>query len=80
MLSGTQRNQPCPDAAENRREGQDQKLRIATLNVGTLTGKGREIAAVMRARKMDILCLQETRWTGDKSKGKARNLGDGCKL
>ena len=80
MLCGTQRNQICPDAATNRREGQNRQVRIALLNVGTLTGKSREIAAVMTARRIDILCLQETRWTGGQSKGKARNLGEGCKL
>ena len=34
----------------------------------------------MVARGVEILCLQEARWTGGKSGGKARNLGDGCKL
>ena len=45
-----------------------------------MTGKGREIAAIMMARGIDILCLQELRWTGGQSGGKARNLGDGVKL
>ena len=52
------------------------KLRAGTLNVGTMTGKGREIADLMERRKMDVLCVQETRWKGDK----ARELGDGYKL
>ena len=34
----------------------------------------------MTRRRIDILRLQETRWTGCKSGGKARNLGDGVKL
>ena len=55
-------------------------MRLASLNIGTLTGKSREISAIMVDRGIDILCLQETRWTGGKSKGKARNIGDGCKL
>ena len=50
------------------------------MNVGMLTGKGREIAVVMTAKKIDILCLQETRGTGGQFMGKARNLGGGCKL
>jgi len=61
-------------------EGQNQHIRVATVNIGTLTAKGREVAAMMKTRKLDILCLKETRWTGGKSKGKARNLGDECKL
>ncbi|KAK3531064.1 hypothetical protein QTP70_008754 [Hemibagrus guttatus] len=51
-------------------------LRIGTLNVGTMTGKGRELADVMERRKVDILCVQETRWKGSK----ARSIGAGFKL
>ena len=36
-------------------------LRIGTWNVGTLTGKGREIVDVMERRKVRILCIQETK-------------------
>jgi len=57
-----------------------QKIRIATLNIGTLTAKSREIADLMVRRSIDILCLQETRWTGGKSGEKARNIGEGIKL
>ena len=35
---------------------------------------------MMVRRNIDILCLQETRWTGGKSGGKARNIGEGIKL
>ena len=38
------------------------KLRVATLNVGTMTGKGREVAHLMERRGLDILCAQDTRW------------------
>ena len=68
------------DAVIRQREGRCCRLRTATLTIGTLTGKGREVAAVLVARKIDILCLQELRWTGRQSGGKARPLGDGCKL
>ncbi|KAK3512293.1 hypothetical protein QTP70_003282 [Hemibagrus guttatus] len=51
-------------------------LRIGTLNVETMTGKGRELADVMERRKVDILCVQETRWKGSK----ARSIGAGFKL
>lgn len=43
------------------------KIRIATLNIGMLTAKSREIADMMERRSIDILCLQETRCTGGKS-------------
>ena len=51
-------------------------LRIGTWNVGTLTGKGREIADVMERRKVRILCIQETKWKGKS----AKILGNGYKL
>ncbi|KAK3541007.1 hypothetical protein QTP86_010128 [Hemibagrus guttatus] len=39
-------------------------------------GKGREPADMMERRKVDILCVQETRWKGSK----ARSIGAGFKL
>ncbi|KAK3553075.1 hypothetical protein QTP86_031165, partial [Hemibagrus guttatus] len=42
----------------------------------TVSGKGRELADVMERRKVDILCVQETRWKGSK----ARSIGAGFKL
>ncbi|KAK3569460.1 hypothetical protein QTP86_031442 [Hemibagrus guttatus] len=41
-----------------------------------ILGKGRELADVMERRKVDILCVQETRWKGSK----ARSIGAGFKL
>ena len=55
---------------------QVQMLRVGTLNVGSMTGKSREVAEVMNVRKVDILCVQETRWKGNK----AKEIGGGCKL
>ena len=52
------------------------EVNVGTLNVGTMTGKLRELAAVMVKRKVDILCVQETRWKGSK----ASNIGGGCKI
>ncbi|KAK3563738.1 hypothetical protein QTP86_034462, partial [Hemibagrus guttatus] len=59
-----------------KRKGKSVGLRIGTLNVGTMTEKGRELADVMERRKVDILCVQETRWKGSK----ARSIGAGFKL
>ncbi|KAK3571820.1 hypothetical protein QTP86_020578 [Hemibagrus guttatus] len=59
-----------------KRKGKSVGLRIGTLNVGTMTGKGRELADMMERRQVDILCVQETRWKG----GKARSIGAGFKL
>ncbi|KAK3514051.1 hypothetical protein QTP70_002503 [Hemibagrus guttatus] len=51
-----------------KRKGKSVGLRIGTLNVGTMTGKGRELADMMERRKVDILCVQETRWKGSKAR------------
>ncbi|KAK3566535.1 hypothetical protein QTP86_034040, partial [Hemibagrus guttatus] len=59
-----------------KRKGKSVGLRIGTLNVGTMTGKGRELADMMERRKVDILCVQESRWKGSK----ARSIGAGFKL
>ncbi|KAK3538591.1 hypothetical protein QTP86_006976 [Hemibagrus guttatus] len=41
-----------------------------------LQGKGRELADMMERRKVDILCVQETKWKGSK----ARSIGAEFKL
>ncbi|WP_218939395.1 endonuclease/exonuclease/phosphatase family protein, partial [Wolbachia endosymbiont of Atemnus politus] len=50
--------------------------RFATLNVGTMTGRSREIAEVLKRRRIEVCAVQETRWSGAKS----RDIGDGFKL
>ena len=56
-------------------KGRRSLIRVGTLNIGTMTGRGRELADMMERRNVDILCLQETKW-----KGKARNIGGRYKL
>ena len=51
-------------------------IRVGQLNIGSMTGRGRELADLMKRKSVDVLCVQETRWRGDK----ARELGDGYKL
>ena len=51
-------------------------VRVGTLNIETMTGRGKELADLMERRNVDILCLQETKWKGSK----ARKIGGGCKL
>ena len=81
-------NMPLLDKLQRRRGGRKAKkkrelrktrsvdIRVGTLNVGSMTGKGREVVDLMSRRRIDILCVQETRWKGAKS----RNLGGGFKL
>ena len=40
---------------------------VASLNVGTMTGRGREVVDMMKRRKVGILCVQETKWKGSKA-------------
>ena len=54
----------------------NERMRVGTLNVGTMTGRGRELVDLMERRKLGVLCVQETRWKGNK----ARELGEGYKL
>ena len=57
-------------------KGRCSLIRVGTLNIVTMTGRGRELADMMERRNVDILCLQETKWKGSK----ARNIGSGCKI
>ena len=51
-------------------------IRFATINIGTLTGRSRELADTLKTRRIDIACVQETKWQG----AKAREIGEGFKL
>ncbi|ESN94946.1 hypothetical protein HELRODRAFT_172867 [Helobdella robusta] len=42
--------------------GPSMVLRLGTLNVGSLTGRIMEIAEMLERRRIDICCLQGTRW------------------
>ena len=39
-----------------------QPFRIGTLNVGTMRGRSNEVVETLSRRKVDLCCLQETRW------------------
>ena len=45
-------------------------IRIATVNVGTMSKRSNEIVEMLTRRRVDICCLQETRWRG----GSARKI------
>jgi hypothetical protein len=49
---------------------------LVSINIGTLTGRSRELADLLRRRRVDVACIQETKWKGSK----ARDIGDGYKL
>ena len=63
---------PRPDRQRQRLE----MRRFASRNVGSLTGKGKELVDEMKRRRIDIMGIQETKWGGNS----ARVLGDGYKV
>ena len=46
----------------------DRRLRFGTWNIGTLTEKSMEVVDTMTRRKINIMCLQETKWVGAKAR------------
>ena len=54
---------------KNERETVTEKsVRVGTVNVGTMNKRYREVAEMLRRRKIDFCCLQETRWKGEHSR------------
>ncbi|KAI0218475.1 hypothetical protein LSAT2_029827 [Lamellibrachia satsuma] len=64
--------QPSPPASRRSRC----EVRLGSLNVGTMSGKGVEMAEMMERRRLEVLCIQETKWKGDR----ARTMMGGYKL
>ncbi|XP_015158910.1 uncharacterized protein [Solanum tuberosum] len=50
-------------------------VRVGSWNISSLTGKSIELVKILKKRKINIACVQETRWVGSK----ARDV-DGFKL
>ena len=44
------------------------RIRLGSWNVGSLTGKLRELVDTAVRRRVNILCVQETKWKGQKAK------------
>ena len=44
------------------------RIRLDSWNVGSLTGKLRELVDTASRRRVNILCVQETKWKGQKAK------------
>lgn len=54
---------------ENNKNTRKYKMcRIGSWNIGTLTGKTIELVETMKRRRVNIMCLQETKWVGVKAK------------
>lgn len=48
-------------------------IRIATWNVGTMTSKSLELERALLKRRIDVLCVQETRWKNMQKKSRFLN-------
>jgi len=46
----------------------ESRIHFGTWNVGTLTGKSMEEVYTMTRRRINFMCLQETKWVGKKAK------------
>jgi exonuclease III len=51
-----------------RKLAEPSRVRVGTWNAGSLTGKRREVVDTMIRRRANILCVQETKWKGQKAK------------
>ncbi|VDL75433.1 unnamed protein product [Nippostrongylus brasiliensis] len=70
--AGTDANSRGPEERQPREPSKpagkcknNDKIRVATLNVGTLTGRSSELAAALEHRSIDLCALQETRCSGN---------------
>ncbi len=50
------------------------RIRIGNWNIGSLTGKERELVDVMQGRNIKILCIQETKWKGNSARKNMRRI------
>jgi hypothetical protein len=51
-----------------RKLAESSRLRVGAWNVGSLIGKLREVVDTMIKRHVNILCIQEMKWKGQKAK------------
>ena len=47
------------------RTGLEKSVKLASWNVGSLTGKSGELVETLERRGIDVCCIQETRWKGE---------------
>ncbi|XP_058217558.1 uncharacterized protein LOC131328660 [Rhododendron vialii] len=56
-----------PERARIKKLAQDYRIRLATWNIETLTGKTKELVDTMLRRRISIAYLQKTKWVGEKA-------------
>ncbi|KAF3679455.1 hypothetical protein FXO38_02752 [Capsicum annuum] len=68
-------NQERIEKGSGGRVDSDGGLRVGSWNIGTLQGKSIELVKILRKRRINIACVQETKWVGSKAR-----VVDGYKL
>ena len=48
------------------------EVRMGSLNVGMIEGKALEVVEMMKRLKMEVQCVQETKWKGDRAGNMAK--------
>lgn len=72
--AGRVRAVDIPGSSRIERSFEPRRLRrFASLNVGTMTGKSFEIEDMMNRRRLDILCVQETKWKNTSQRARFLN-------
>ena len=44
------------------------RVRFLPVHIGTMTGKSREVAEMLKGRQVEIACVQKTKWKGSKAR------------
>ncbi len=44
------------------------RVRFLTVNIGTMTGKSRDVADMLTRRQVEIACVQDKKWKGNKAR------------
>ena len=57
---GATRRQQRPRGSSGRQRSRCE-VRLGSLNVGTMSGKGVEVVEMMERRRPEVLCIQETK-------------------
>ena len=59
----------CPPGGKRvRRRSELVDVRLASWNIGSLTGKSIELVKILHRHRISIACIQKTRWVGAKAK------------
>jgi len=78
---------PCREAGGGRKNTSNVPdcIMFATWNIGTMSGRSAAVVKTLHTTKIDVCCVQETRWTGSgarvmgKGLSRYKLLWQGCK-